>query len=380
MKKKMAAWLGAGVLASAGGVARAQAPLVEGVSVAPFGKTADGANVEIYTLQNRDGMTAKVMTYGAIVTSVNTKDRGGNFADVVLGFDNLDAYLKGHPFFGAIAGRYANRIAKGAFKLDGKPYTLFVNNGPNSLHGGKEGFDKKVWRAKPVKSKFGPAVKFDYLSKDGEEGYPGTLRVSVTYTLTSDNALRIDYTAQTDRATPVNLTNHSYFNLAGKGDILDHQMQINAEFYTPVDATSIPTGEIKSVLNTPFNFLTMHKIGDQILNVPGEAGGYDHNYVLNTRGSLAVYAVEVRENTTGRRMTMYTTEPGVQFYTGNFLDGSLTGKGGIVYAKQSAFCLEAQHYPDSPNHPKFPSTILRPGKTYRQTTLYKFGVFSASAP
>ena len=204
--------------------------------------------------------------------------------DVVLGFNSLDSYLKGHPFFGAIAGRYANRIAKGKFTLDGKPYSLFVNNGPNSLHGGKEGFDKKVWRAAPVKSKYGPAVKLDYLSRDGEEGYPGTLRVSVTYSLTAENGLRIDYLAQTDKATPVNLTNHTYFNLAGKGDILDTRLQINAEFYTPVDDTSIPTGEIKPVLNTPFNFLTMHKIGDKILDFEGDSGGYDHNYVLNTHG------------------------------------------------------------------------------------------------
>jgi len=378
MSKQLAMWLGAGLLAGSGGLASAQQPLIEGVSVAPFGKTTGGKNVEVYTLQNKTGMSAKIMTYGAIVTSLKTKDRDGKYGDVVLGFDTLDAYLKGHPFFGAIAGRYANRIAKGKFTLDGKTYSLFVNNGPNSLHGGKVGFDKQVWRAKPIKSKLGPAVRFDYLSKDGEEGYPGNLRVSVTYTLTSDDALKIDYMAQTDKATPVNLTNHSYFNLAGKGDILDHRIQLNAEFYTPVDATQIPTGEIKSVLNTPFNFKTIHKIGDKVLDLEGDPGGYDHNYILDSKGSLSVAAVEVREDTTGRRMVMYTTEPGVQFYTANFLDGTLTGKNGVNYAKQTAFCLEAQHYPDSPNHPKFPSTIVRPGKPYRQTTIYKFSTFGGA--
>ena len=352
-------------------MAEAQQPLMGGVSVAPFGK-ANGKSVEIYTLKNKNGMSAKIMTYGAIVTSLNVKDKNGALGDVVHGFDTLDPYLKGHPFFGAIAGRYANRIAKGKFKLDGKTYTLFVNNGPNSLHGGKFGFDKKVWRAKPVKSALGPALQLDYLSKDGEEGYPGNLRVIVTYTLTQDDSLRIDYLAQTDKATPLNITNHSYFNLAGKGDILEHRLQINAEFYTPVDDTQIPTGEIKSVLNTPFNFLTPHTIGSRILDIEGDPGGYDHNYVLNTHGSLGTYAVDVREPTSGRRMIVYTTEPGVQFYTGNFLDGTLKGKHGFVYEKQTAFCFETQHYPDSPNHPKFPSSILRPGKTYRSTTIYKF--------
>lgn len=339
-----------------------------------FGKTPDGQEVDLYILTNTAGMTAKIMTYGAILTELDVPDRDGKAADVVLGFDNLKDYLAGHPYFGATVGRVANRIAKGKFTLDGKEYKLAVNNGPNALHGGLKGFDKVVWTAVPVATPDGAAVIFKYVSKDGEEGYPGNLTATVVYTLTNENALRLDYTAKTDKATPVNLTNHTYFNLAGAkaGDILGHEMTLFADRYTPVDDTLIPTGEIKPVKATPLDFTKAARIGERIGQLKGEPGGYDHNYVLNSEGKELALAARVHEAKSGRTMEMWTTEPGVQFYTGNFLDGKQTGRGGVVYKKHGGFCLEAQHFPDSVNHANFPSVILKPGQTYRQTTIYKF--------
>jgi aldose 1-epimerase len=337
-----------------------------------FGKTPDGTPVELYVLTNANGLKAKVMTYGATLTELDVPDRDGKLGDVVLGFDDLEGYLKGHPFFGSTVGRVANRIAKGKFTLDGKEYKLAVNNGPNSLHGGLKGFDKVVWKAETVQKPDAAAVKFSYHSRDGEEGYPGNLDATVTYTLTNDNELRLDYTATADKATPVNLTNHTYFNLAGNGNMLGHELMLEADRYTPTDDTLIPTGEIKPVRDTPLDFTTPHTIGSRIARLKGDPGGYDHNFVLGGGGKKLALAARVREPKTGRVMEMYTTEPGVQFYTGNFLDGKLKGKGGVVYAKHQAFCLEAQHFPDSVNHANFPPMILRPGKTYTQTTVYKF--------
>jgi aldose 1-epimerase len=341
-----------------------------------FGKTNDGATVDQYILTNAAGMTAKIITYGAILTELYAPDRDGKLDDVVLGFDNLKDYLERNPHFGATVGRVANRIAKGKFTLDGQEYTLAINNGPHSLHGGRKGFDKQLWKAEPKTTSNGVAVELRYVSKDGEEGYPGTLAVTVVYTLTNDNALRIDYTAKTDKATPVNLTNHSYFNLAGakSGDVLDHELLIAADKYTPTDATLIPTGEIKSVRGTPLDFTKPRRIGerlDQLKDSPG--GGYDHNFVLDNGGKDEPgFAARVSEPKTGRILEMYTTEPGVQLYTGNFLDGKLIGRGGVVYKKHAGFCLEAQHFPDAVHHDHFPSIILKPGETYRQTTIYKF--------
>ncbi|MDB5322697.1 MAG: aldose epimerase [Phycisphaerales bacterium] len=347
------------------------------LEVADFGRTNEGQAVELYTLTNPHGMVAKIMTYGAILTELHVPDRNGKMADVVLGFDNLKQYLDGHPFFGAIAGRYANRIAKGAFTLDGKEYKLALNNGPNSLHGGKVGFDKRIWKTNGLKGYNNDAsVTFNYVSPDGEEGYPGTLTLSVTYTLTDNNELRIEYAATTDKATVLNVTNHSYFNLHGSGsgrDILDHVMQINADHYTPVDATMIPTGEIATVKGTVFDFTKPKPIGRDIAKTPGNPNGYDHNFVLNGKGELAMCA-KVTDPDTGRTMEVWTTQPGVQFYTGNFLDGKLKGIGEKPYVGHYAFCLETQHFPDSPNHPKFPTTVLKPGDTFKSTTTYKFGV------
>ena len=345
-----------------------------GITKAPFGKTEDGTPVEIYTLTNKHGMKVKIMTYGALVTEIHVPDRNGKFDDVALGFDNLDAYLKGHPYFGAIIGRVANRIAKGKFVLEGKAYNLATNNGPNSLHGGTKGFDKVVWKASTTPVASGVALNFTYVSKDGEEGYPGKLTASVTYTLTAQNELRIEYQAITDQATPVNLTNHSYFNLAGtKGvNIHDHLLEIMADHYTPVDDTLIPTGEIRSVQGTPLDFTKPTAIGARIGELKGEPGGYDHNYVLRKGGAALPLVARVQEPTTGRVLEMFTTEPGLQFYSGNFLDGTLKGKKGVTYQKHFGFCLEAQHFPDSVNKPNFPTVILRPGHTYTQTTVYKF--------
>ncbi len=338
-----------------------------------FGETPEGTAVDLYVLTN-GRMTVKVITYGAVVTEIHVPDRNGETADVVLGFDGLEGYLSPQPYLGATVGRVANRIAEGRFTLDGQDYNLAVNNGPNSLHGGLKGFDKMVWKAAEASVPGGAAVKLTYLSKDGEEGYPGNLSVTVIYTLTADDALRIDYSASTDKPTPVNPTNHSYFNLAGpaSGTILGHELQLAADTYTPVDDTLIPTGELRSVLGTPLDFTNPMAIGSRIALIPGEPGGYDHNYVLRqgTRGKTP--AARVRDPRSGRMMEVFTTEPGLQFYTSNFLDGTVKGKLGVNYGKHQAFCLEAQHFPDSVHHANFPSIILRPGSLYSQTTIYKF--------
>jgi aldose 1-epimerase len=340
------------------------------------GKTPDGAEVDLFVLGNAAGCKAKVLTYGALLMELDVPDRDGKLGDVVLGFDNLEGYLSNRPFFGCTVGRVANRIAGAKFTLDGKEYELAANDGANSLHGGRKGFDKVVWRVDETGSGAGKAfVRMSYRSKDGEEGYPGNLSCWVTYTLTDDNELRIDYRATTDRPTPVNLTNHSYFNLTGQasGDILNHELTLYADRYTPADGMLIPTGEIKPVRGTPLDFTKPEKIGahiGELKGVPG--GGYDHNFVLNSGGKKLALAARVYEPKTGRVMEMYTTEPAVQLYTGNFLDGSIKGKGGVAYKKYQALCLEAQHYPDSVHHPEFPSVILKPTETYTQTTVYKF--------
>jgi aldose 1-epimerase len=346
-----------------------------GIQRSDFGVNKDGAPIEAYTLTNVHGLSAKIITYGATLTEMHVPDRDNRDGDVVLGFDNMPDYEARSPFFGATAGRVANRIANGKFTLDGQEYTLAVNNGPNTLHGGKVGFDKKIWRARPYSTVNGPAVEFHYVSPDMEESFPGTLDTYVTYTLTNDDALRIDYKATTDKPTIVNLTNHSYWNLSAMQTptILDEVLILNADRYTPVDATMIPTGEIASVQDTVFDFTEPHSIGERIDQVPGGPPvGYDHNYVINGKPGQLRIAARVQEPKTGRQMEVWTTEPGVQFYTSNFMDGSVKGKGGITYPRHGAFCLETQHYPDSINHPDFPSTVLRPGQTYTSTTIYKF--------
>ena len=342
-----------------------------------FGKTTDGQAVDLYTLTNASGVEARIMTYGGIVVSLKVPDRNGKLGDVVLGYDNLEGYLKENPYFGALIGRYGNRIAKGKFTLDGRQYTLAQNNGENHLHGGIKGFDKVVWKARELKSKDGVGLRLTYLSRDGEEGYPGNLSVTVIYTLTDKNELKIDYAATTDKKTIANLTHHSYFNLAESGDILGHELMLNADRFTPVDKGLIPTGELRSVKGTPMDFTEPTPIGARIEQKDEQLGfglGYDHNWVLNKKGAELSLAARVFEPTTGRVMEVYTTEPGIQFYSGNFLDGSIKGKGGKTYHKRYGFCLEAQHFPDSPNKPSFPSTVLSPGQKYAQTTIYKFSV------
>jgi aldose 1-epimerase len=337
-----------------------------------WGKTQDGRVVKLFTMQNQSGMLVKITSFGAIVTELHAPDRNGKVENIVLGFDNLDQYLKGHPSFGATVGRVANRIAKGRFTLDGQGYTLAINNGPNHLHGGLRGFDKAVWDAKVLRSDDRePALEFTYLSKDGEENYPGNLSVKVIYTLTGKNELQIDYTATTDKATPVNLTNHSYFNLAAAGDVLDHEIMIAADRYTPSDHELIPTGEIASVQETPLDFTKPMKIGARIEQLKPNPGGYDHNFVLNSSNGTLALAAQAYDPKSGREIAVLTTEPGIQLYTGNFLDGKHKGVGGVVYHRHSGFCLETQHFPDSVNHPNFPSTILRPGQTYRSSTVFK---------
>jgi aldose 1-epimerase len=346
-------------------------PTMASAQIEKFG-TIDGTDINRFTLKNQKGTTVKLMNYGATVTNILVADKSGSAGDIVLGFDNLDGYLqKENPYMGVIAGRYANRIANGKFSLDGKEYTLAKNNNGHSLHGGLKAFDKVIWNAEPLPGD--TSIRFTYLSKDGEEGYPGNLSVEVKYTLTEDNALKIEYKATTDKPTIVNLTNHTYWNLsAGKDStILSHEVMLDADRYTVVDATLIPTGELPPVKGTPMDFNVPTKIGTDIQKV---AGGYDHNYVLNHKeGSLDLIG-SVYDPTSGRYMEVFTTQPGIQFYTGNFLNGSLKNtKNGISYVKHAGLCLETQHFPDSPNQPSFPSTTLRPGETYNQTTIYKFG-------
>jgi aldose 1-epimerase len=338
-----------------------------------FGVLADGSPVDLYTLTNEHGMEARIMTYGGILVSLKVPDSSGNLADVVLGFDSLDQYVKQSPYFGAIVGRYANRIAKGKFTLEGKEYTLAINNGANSLHGGLRGFDKVVWKAVQESN----LLSLTYVSGDGEEGYPGTLSVKVIYKLSKDNILRIDYVATTDNPTVLNLSHHSYFNLAGagEGDVLGHLLTINADAFTPVDAGLIPTGELRKVKGTPFDFSTPTAIGARINQDDDQLkkrGGYDHNFVLNKSKKYLTEAARVEDPASGRVMEVWTTEPGLQFYTGNFLGGNMKGKGGKTYAKRGGFCLETQHFPDSPNHPEFPSTELKPGNGFHSVTEFRF--------
>jgi aldose 1-epimerase len=340
-----------------------------------FGHTTDGTPVDIYSLA--DGkIEVRIMTYGGIVVSLRTPDRNGKLADVVLGHDSVDGYIPNPPYLGALIGRYGNRIAHGSFQLDGKTYSLPKNDGDNTLHGGIKGFNQVVWTGKEIKD----GVELTYLSKDGEQGFPGNLTAIVRYTV-SDGALRIEYSATTDKDTVVNLTNHSYFNLAGQGtgDILGHVLKIDASRFTPVDATLIPTGELKPVEGTPFDFRAPHSIGERI-NADDEqlrrGKGYDHNFVLDHTAGQLSEAAEVYEPTTGRILKVLTTEPGLQFYTGNFLDGTITGKEGRVYKPRYAFCLETQHFPDSPNHPSFPSTELKPGEKYHSVTVFQFSASS----
>jgi len=343
-----------------------------------FGTTADGKTADLYTLKNKNGMQVSITTFGATVVSIMVPDKAGKMADVALGYDDLAGYELNKNYLGVLVGRYGNRIAHGKFSIDGTEFTLAKNNGDNSLHGGIKGFNKAMWEAKDVSKGGAAAVEMKYVSKDGEEGYPGNLSVTVVYTLTNKNELKIDYSATTDKKTVVNLTNHTYFNLAGQGngDILKHELMINADTFTPVDSGLIPTGELKKVEGTPFDFRKATAIGARIDANDEQiklGGGYDHNFVLNRKAATGLsLAARASDPTSGRAMEVWTTEPGVQFYTGNFLDGSFKGKGGIAYQKRTAFCLETQHFPDSPNHPRFPTTLVQPGEKYHTTTVYKF--------
>jgi aldose 1-epimerase len=346
------------------------APAMRRLQRSLFGQMPDGTEVHLFTLTNAKGTVAKITTYGCILTELHVADRDGKRTNVVLGFDTLEEYLKGHPGFGALIGRYANRIAGARFTLDGVTYPLARNNGPNHIHGGRQGFDKFVWHAEAHEGADRAWVTFSRLSPDGEEGYPGNLLVSITYTLTDDNELRLDYSAKTDKATVINLTNHSYFNLAGAGPILDHELQVEADFYTPPGQGLIPTGEIRRVQGTPLDFTTATPIGARIGQLP-ETNGYDHNYVLRSGGQSLALAATARDPKSGRVMDVFTTEPGMQLYTANGL-GERRGVGGVVYQAHHGFCLETQHFPDSPNQGHFPSTVLRPGQVFQSTTVFKF--------
>jgi aldose 1-epimerase len=339
------------------------------ISKQPWGQT-DGKDVSLFTLKNNNGMVVTISNFGGIITSISVPDRNQKFENVVLGFDSLKQYLKGCPYFGALIGRYGNRIAKGKFTLEGVEYTLATNNGPNHLHGGIKGFDKVVWDASEISGPDSVGLELTYLSKDMEEGYPGNLKSKVTYVLNNKNEISISYQAETDKPTIINLTYHGYFNLtAGKENILGHELTMTADSMTPVDTTLIPTGAITAVAGTGFDFTKPHTIGERIAGI---SGGYDHNFKLRRNDSGLLLAAELYEPKSGRMMQVLTTEPGLQFYSGNFLDGSLTGSGGIVIQKYFGLCLEAQHYPDSPNEPKFPSVELKPGQKYSQLTVYKF--------
>ena len=345
----------------------------------PFARTKDGVSVDLITLRNDAGTEIGILTYGGVIQTLKTVDRTGTLDDIVLGFDTLALYEEKSPFFGTLVGRYGNRIANGRFTLDGQTYSLAKNNGPNHLHGGNKGWDKAVWvPAEPFQNATGVGIALSHTSADGDEGYPGTMKAVVTYTLTESNELVMDYQATTDKPTVVNLTQHSYFNLAGANapDVLGHELMLNADSYTPVDAGLIPLGQIAPVAGTPFDFKTPTAIGARIndkYEQIARGNGYDHNFVLSRTGDGLLLAARVVEPTTGRTLTVSTTEPGVQFYTGNFLDGTLSGKSGRVYGRRAGFCLETQHYPDSPNRPNFPSPVLRPGQEYRSKTVFAFG-------
>ena len=386
MKSIVTSFIGIAALAAValGAGATAARAAQDKIVEKPWGKTADGHAVKIFKLTNKNGMEADILSYGGIVQSLKTPDKHGHLGDVVLGFDKIEDYQKHTgPYFGALIGRYANRIAGGKFSVGGAEYKVPVNNGPNSLHGGIKGFDKKVWEAKEVPHAEGGGVglALHYVSKDGEEGYPGTLTVDVMYTLTDSNELKIAYTATTDKDTVLNLTNHSYFNLngAGNGEVLGHEVMIDADKFTPIDTTSIPLGKSEDVAGTPFDFRHSTAIGKRIGMTKDtqikNGAGYDHNFVLNgAEGTMKMAAIKVVSPQSGRVLTVSTDQPGVQLYTANFLDGTFAGKGGKVYKKHYAFCLETQHFPDSPNQPSFPTTELKPGDTFHSTTIFKFGV------
>jgi aldose 1-epimerase len=352
--------------------------VTRGVSVRPFGDAPDGA-VELYTLRNASGTEMRVMTYGGVITHMLVPDRDGALGNIVLGYDDLEGYLRKSPHFGALTGRFANRIADGHFVLDGVPYQLERNKNGSALHGGSKGFDRVIWGAEPVSDVDSVGLRLHYFSPDGDQGYPGALDVTVMYTLTDRNAVLVDYSATASRATPINLTQHSYFNLAGHGDMLDHVLTLRADRYTPVTAAVVPTGAIAPVAGTPLDFRTAAPIGARI-DAPFEqlqlAGGYDHNFVINRHDDGLVPAARVYAARSGRTLEVLTTEPGVQLYTGNGLDGSIVGSGGQIYGKYAGLCLETQHFPDSPNQPQFPSTILRPGSQFRSQTVFQFGVES----
>jgi len=340
-----------------------------------FGTAADGTPVELYTLRNPPGMEARIITFGGTLVSLKTPDRHGNIADIVLGYEDLQGYQKGTSFYGGLIGRYGNRIARGKFSLGGREYTLPINNPPNTLHGGLRGFHKALWRATPAMTPLGPSLQLEYLSPDGEEGFPGNLAVTALYTLTVENELKLDFTAATDQDTICNLTGHSYFNLRGSGDILGELLQLNAEKFTPVDATLIPTGELRPVERTPFDFRQPTAIGLRIGQSDEQlqfGAGYDHNFVINKPGGELGLAARVVNPASGRVLELFTTAPGMQFYSGNYINGASRGKNGWVYQKREGFCLEAQNFPDSPNHPEFPSVTLRAGETYRHSIVYRF--------
>ena len=353
----------------------ASATSTAGMTVADWG-TFDNKPVHLFTLTNKNGVQVKISDYGATINSFITPDKNGKKSSIVIGLDSLSGYTAGVPYFGATVGRYGNRIAKGKFSLDGKNYSLATNNGPNALHGGKKGFDKVVWTASDT-SNSEPKLTLTYLSKDGEEGYPGNLTSHITFSLTDADMLKIEYSATTDKATVLNLTNHSYFNLTGdpaSNTNLDHSVMIDADRYTPVDATLIPTGQLVSVKGTPFDFTTPHTIGERIKQTGGDPVGYDHNYVLNKKDSSFTKVAEVTEPTSGRKLEVFTTQPGLQFYSGNFLDGKINTSGGKPLNQYAAFCMETQHFPNSPNTPSFPTTELKPGETYHSITGYKISV------